>query len=321
MVVDGKARRTECEDSVPLNGWDHLPECDARYELQGAMARGGMGTLFWARDRILGRPVAIKVPNDATALNTTEGDRFLREARIHAQLTHANIPPLYDVGRFSNGRPYLVMKLVKGRTLDDILGDRPRPLMLYRTFDQICQAIAYAHAKGVVHRDLKPQNIMITPQGRVFVLDWGLAKLETETENPSEEPIYGVSTRVSVLGHAVGTPSYIPPEQACGELDEINERSDVFGLGAILCEMLTGQPPYIGNMQDVWTRARVGDLTSAFERLDASGAPAELVRLTKTCLQAVAHDRPFGAAEVSATFDHFFQTYLTELRRNHPGGA
>src|SRR5262249_39090495 len=159
-------------------------------------------------------------------------------------------------------RPYLAMKLVKGRTLEEHLRERPDPAhdrgRFIAVFEQVCQAVGYAHARKVIHRDLKPANVMVGGLGEVQVMDWGLAKiLASGGRNPPDDPPEAtIGTEIRTMresdgsytqaGSVLGTPAFMPPEQAGGEVDKIDERSDVFGLGAILAVILTGQPPYVG---------------------------------------------------------------------------
>ena len=160
------------------------------YELQGEIGRGGMGIVFRARELSLNRDVAIKVLQDKYTANSFAARRFLEEALITGQLQHPGIPPVHHVGTLADGRPFIAMKLIKGRTLAEILTDRSSQASrgdLVAAFEQACQAMAYAHNHGVIHRDLKPQNIMTGAFGEVQVMDWGLAKFRTETQTQSAE--------------------------------------------------------------------------------------------------------------------------------------
>src|SRR5262245_3539510 len=284
-----------------------------RYELLGELARGGMGTVYRATDRALGREVAVKVLRDGPGGVPGAARRFVEEARIAGRLEHPGVPAVHDLGTLADGRPFLAMKLIDGRTLADLLKERPDPAhdrgRFVAAFEQVCQAIGYAHSQGVVHRDLKPANIMVGRFGEVQVMDWGLAKAVTSDESrvTSED-----STRHSSLvtrhsdddtmsGSVLGTPAYMPPEQARGETDRLGERADVFGLGAILCEILTGQPPFVGSgSAEVAGMAARAELNGAYARLDACGADAGLAALCRRCLAADPGDRPPDAGEVAA---------------------
>jgi tetratricopeptide (TPR) repeat protein len=285
-----------------------------RYDIGEQIARGGMGVVYRATDTILGREVAIKVLQGRFAPESAAARRFLSEARITGQLQHPNIPAIHDVGTLSDGRPFLAMRLVKGRTLDSMIGDRGEGgPNLITAFESACQAVGYAHAHHVVHRDLKPSNIMIGAFGEVQVMDWGLAKI-VGAATPAGEPTDADATvaaataidsdreadDVTRAGSVLGTPAYMPPEQAIGAIDQIDERSDVFGLGAILCAILTGQPPFVGgNAESTRQLAARAKLDGALLRLDGCQAEPELVALCKRCLSVEKADRPANATEVA----------------------
>ncbi len=288
------------------------------YEIHEPIGAGGMGVVYRAVDLRLDRPVAIKT------LHAQHGDRFplrlrfLFEARLMARLQHPGIPPVHELGTLPDGRPFLAMKLVAGRTLAELLRERPdpqsdRPRYL-AIFEAVCEAVAYAHEQGIVHRDLKPGNIMVGQFGEVQVMDWGLAKAySSSATSPKSTPGGSARTTQSVAfetprqsalatlaGAVLGTPGYAPPEQLRGQLDCIGPWSDVFSLGAILCVILTGRPPYDGQsvLRSPQT-ARQPDLREAFRRLDQSGADPELVALCKRCLALDPAERPGSARDVA----------------------
>ncbi len=281
-----------------------------RFDVIGEIARGGMGELLSAHDRVIGREVALKVLKSEFRSPEAEA-RFLREARINGQLQHPGIVPVYDVGRLADGRPFMAMLLVRGTTLESALGTRPSvshqlPLWIH-VFEQVCHAVAYAHSKGVIHRDLKPHNVILSGFGQVRVLDWGLAKV-LEEDDPDVidvlQPRLSDSVRMSAQGltgrgSPVGTPGYMPPEQARGEHSRIDQRADVFGLGAILTVILTGRPPFDHPSQEnLWTINQMGEITPAYARLDRCGAPPLLVGLAKWCLAPNPLLRPRDAQEL-----------------------
>jgi serine/threonine-protein kinase len=292
-----------------------LPATAGRNQLAGEIARGGMGAVFKGRDPELNREVAVKVLLDAHRQKPDCVRRFLEEAQIGGQLQHPGTVPVYELGRFEDGRPYFTMKLVKGHTLAKLLARRADPhddlARFLNIFEQICQTIAYVHARGVIHRDLKPSNIMVGSFGEVQVMDWGMAKVigRADTAATGVPAVQGESdstiiqtirsdsaTERSRAGTMMGTPAYIPPEQARGDIAAIDEHADVFGLGAILCTILTGHPPYTGSgFLDLMEKAVNGDLAEAFARLEGSGADTELVRLCKACLAADKEQRPRDA--------------------------
>jgi serine/threonine-protein kinase len=294
-----------------------LEQAGNRYQLQGEIARGGMGAVLRGRDVDLGRDLAIKVLLEKYVDRPEVARRFIEEAQIGGQLQHPGVVPVYDIGRFGE-RPFFTMKLVKGHTLAALLSERTdpaadRPRFLNVAL-QVAQAVAYAHAKGVIHRDLKPANVMVGAFGEVQVMDWGLAKVLAEGGVADEErasrqnrPQEGTLIRTArssggsagsfgtdtEAGSLLGTPAYMPPEQANGDIANLDRRADVFGLGAILCEILTGKPPYVGrSSEEVRRKACNGDLADALTRLDSCGADAELIALTKGSLSAEAIDRP-----------------------------
>jgi serine/threonine protein kinase len=216
-----------------------------RYELVEKIGQGGMGTVFLARDHALDRPVALKVLNAAPD-NAEARARMMKEAIIVARLEHPSIVPVHDCGVLPDGRYYYAMKLVRGKRLDEPAG-RPTALAeRLQLFQKICDAVAFAHANGVLHRDLKPQNIMLGAFGEVLVLDWGLAKQVGEKTTPAAKEVDDAeSLGPAQTGHGtvLGTPGYMAPEQARGEMDLIDERADVYALGAILYFLLTDQAP------------------------------------------------------------------------------
>jgi serine/threonine protein kinase len=294
-----------------------LPASTERYLLKGELAHGGMGVVYRATDRVLNREVALKVLRDKFGAHSAAARRFADEARITAQLQHPAIPPIHDLGVLADGRPFLAMKLIKGETLEDLLATRTDPGVdrgrFVAAFEQVCQAIAYAHAHRVIHRDLKPANVMVGSFAEVQVMDWGLAKVlpEAGSENTQEDPdatwggseirtgrdSNGVETQA---GSILGTPAFMPPEQAIGAIEQIDERSDVFGLGAILAVMLTGQPPFLAHTREaVRILAAQGMVDDCLERLATCGADPGLVTLCKRCLSPLKADRPRNADEVA----------------------
>jgi len=212
-----------------LGSW---PEFESgRYTVVEEIGRGGMGTVYLARDEDLGREVAIKIPN---ALGTAALERRLQiEARVLAELEHPGIVPVHDVGRLADGRLFYVMKRVHGRTLRDHLPSLADLTERLRIFERICEPVAFAHAKGFVHRDLKPDNVMVGSFGEVMVMDWGIAKIAGRL-NPDESSAVQTGD-----GTIVGTRGFMAPEQARGAVDEIDQRADVFSLGAILFLLLS----------------------------------------------------------------------------------
>ena len=238
-----------------------------RYRVLKEHARGGMGRVLLAVDTTIGRKVALKEllsglrnasGTPETAATKSIGERFLREARVTGRLEHPNIVPVYEIGTGDDGNLFYSMRFVGGRTLaaqlDEIkarnLPEREKlaaRLQLLEAFYDMCNAVAYAHSKGVIHRDLKPSNVMLGEFGETVVLDWGLARVLDEAEEPTQARGGGEGDSLLTLdGDVVGTPSYMPPEQAQGDRAHVNQLSDVYSLGAVLYEILTGQAPFTG---------------------------------------------------------------------------
>jgi len=254
------------------------PRVAARYTLRGEVARGGMGAILRAWDEDLGRPLAMKVvlgkddANSATpSVDAHVLDRFLDEAQITGQLDHPGVVPVHEVGVDSQGRVFFTMRLVKGKTAAEVFQlahAGAEGWTLTRALEvilKVCDTLAFAHSKGVIHRDLKPSNVMVGRFGEVYVLDWGLAKVigsddrhdlrirpQTEssasrvrTVRSAEVAFDPESPLVTMDGAIVGTPCYMSPEQARGDVHHIGVRSDVYAIGAMLYTLLAGAPPYM----------------------------------------------------------------------------
>ena len=315
-----------------------------RYQLLGEIARGGMGAILKGRDADLGRDLALKVLLDEHAEKPHVIQRFVEEAQIGGQLQHPGIVPVYELGQFNDQRPFFTMKLVKGKTLaahlsgrSDSKQERAKYLGI---FEQVCQTLAYTHSRGVIHRDLKPANIMVGAFGEVQVMDWGLAKVLSEggiadekkaQESREEKSIIqtirslGSDSPVSFdtdvagsqtqMGSVLGTPAYMPPEQALGEIDRLDERADVFGLGAILCEILTGKPPYVGeNHVETFRMASRAKLDECFERLEQSGADQELIQIVHDCLEPEPDDRIRDAGQLCERVTNYLESVENRLK-------
>ncbi len=295
----------------------HLARDAGRYHLMGEIARGGMGVVLKGRDEDLGRDLAVKVLLEKHRDNPELVRRFVEEAQIGGQLQHPGIVPVYELGQLPDDRLYIAMKLLRGRTLAALLEARKDPAedrsRFLSIFEHVCQTMAYAHSCGVIHRDLKPSNVMAGSFGEVQVMDWGLAKVLEEggvaddaraVRSPTEKRAIrtlrtGSEAGESHAGSVLGTPAYMAPEQARGALGTVDERADVFGLGSILCEILTGQPVYAdATGTDLPEMAERGDVADALSRLDACGADEELVALARRCLAAAPRDRPRDAAAI-----------------------
>jgi serine/threonine protein kinase len=202
-----------------------------RYQLVDKLGQGGMGGVYRVEDAALERKVALKVIGVADSSGDLAA-RLLREARVIAQLEHPGIVPVHDVGTLPDGRVFYTMKLVQGSRLDEHIAQLESVADRLRVFEKICQAVSFAHAHGVLHRDLKPQNIMVGPFGEVLVMDWGLSKVMAEVQEARPQPGGTLAGEGTGHGTVLGTPGYMAPEQSRGE--KLDQRADVFSLGAIL---------------------------------------------------------------------------------------
>jgi serine/threonine-protein kinase len=284
-----------------------------RFRVLRPHARGGLGAVFVALDAELNREVALKQIHDQHADDPTSRARFLLEAEVTGGLEHPGIVPAYGMGTYADGRPFYAMRFIKGDSLkeaadrfhaDESLRKDPgrhslELRMLLRRFTDVCNAIDYAHSRGVLHRDIKPGNVIVGRHGETLVVDWGLAKAvgrvdpRVDAGERALVPSSGGSAE-TLPGSALGTPAYMSPERATGELERLGIRSDVYGLGATLYYILTGRPPFEGGLHDVIRAMQRGDVTAP-RRHDASIDRA----LEAVCLKAMAHrpDDRHGSAK------------------------
>jgi len=264
-----------------------LHEKGDRYEVIEELGRGGMGEVHLCFDRRIGRQVARK----RRAKDAAELKRFLLEASVQGQLEHPTIVPLHDLAVGEDGELYFTMKAIRGRTLKIILAARrdadPKTLAQFPTrkllqaFSHVCLGVAFAHSRGVIHRDLKPDNLMLGEFGEVYVLDWGVAKLTVAGETDDEIMRVPLRGSVTKIGSMIGTAGYMSPEQCTGE-SRIDERSDVYSLGAILFEIIAGESLHAG------TSLEKVDSTLAGVDVRARGIfwPRELAELKEACARA-----------------------------------
>ncbi len=309
--------------TTPADGEELIP---GRYRLDGELARGGMGAILKIWDETIRRDLAMKVILESAQDDVSLMGRFLEEAQITGQLEHPGIVPVHEIGFDTHGRLYFTMRLVRGHDLRTVFewvrrGEagwtRTRALNVVL---RICEAVAYAHSRGVIHRDIKPANVMVGSFGEVYVMDWGLAKVRgTSTvdpapqSSPSDSPESTIVTDrqqeasrldesplLTAAGSVVGTPAYMSPEQARGELDRLDARTDVYAVGALLYALLTGRMPYVNpdekpTADEVVARVRSGPPRPIAE-LDSS-VPPELIAIGE---KAMAHERDGRYADMGA---------------------
>jgi len=239
-----------------LRNGSALPDLGGtRYSLIEKVARGGMGVVYAVKDEHLQRRVAMKVL-EAPGFESDLAERLMREARVLARLEHPGIVPVHDVGTLADGRVFYTMKFVEGQRLDEYIESLTSTPDRLRIFLRICDPVAFAHARGVLHRDLKPGNVMVGPFGEILVVDWGLAKileeaLPTEPMGPDASTLHSraycadgmMVSATTGHGSVMGTPGYMSPEQERGEIELLDARSDIFSLGVLLRYLLSDRPP------------------------------------------------------------------------------
>ena len=312
---------------------------DKRYEFIEEIARGGAAVVWRVRDRHLQRETAVKYLLDISD-NVEMRSRLEREARLCARLVHPGIVPIHELCHFADGRPFVSMKLVEGKTLLQLVDSQPRPSIksLVEIFLKACQAVAHAHRKGIIHRDLKPGNIMVGAFGEVQIMDWGLAKelparrsekavseAHTDTIRSIYAPLPSLpkcdsnaqesvsnDPEATIVGTVCGTIAYMSPEQASGYIDSVDERSDVFALGAVLCRLLVAVPPYHdGDRALMLEKAQRGEMKAALDAL-ARSPHRKLAGLATRCMSIDQRRRPQDASEVVAELN---KIQLAELRQ------
>ena len=295
FLVDGGETAEEDLRTVT----DEMP---GRYEAKEELARGGSGRILIVLDKHIGRNIAMKellqdLNKDHSKTDELQEEairnRFLREARVTGGLEHPSIVPVYEIGRHADGSFYYTMRLVKGTTMLNAIkkcANVFQRLELLPHFLNVCNAVAYAHSKGVINRDLKPSNVMIGEFGETVVLDWGLAKMKDSNEETIFVRQISGGVGETVIGQAIGTPSYMPPEQAEGKIGDIDEISDIYSLGAMLYQILTGRPPVSGkSLDEIINKVLTEEIENAAKK--EKDAPRELAAIAAKALSKDKNDR------------------------------
>jgi hypothetical protein len=336
----GSVEPVQVDEQIPVGGANVVSPDAIRDEaiptpeslrLFPELGRGGMGRIHPAVDRNLLRPVAMKRLAKELAVEPFYKDGFIAEAQMTGQLEHPNIVPVHELGVSPEGVPYFTMKLVQGIGFDAWLRARPpgspeRMTEGLEIFLKICDALAYAHDRGVIHRDLKPENIMVGSFGQVYVMDWGLARL---TKAPAH---HGPPRQMDAKG-SVGTPAFMAPEQAQGDPALMDERTDVFGLGAVLYKIVTGQLPYgrVSDGDQIVALAKAGK-TVPVEASIRRALPKRLVTIVNKAIAVKPSDRYPSVVALAEEVRHFvrgglhlptksFEEGEIILREGEPGDA
>jgi serine/threonine protein kinase len=319
-VAVTKRDEAEVAEAEELGDIPAVEEMPSRYTYVNEYGRGGMGRVLLVHDEVLGRDLALKelLPNlvkDGKDNKLTPVRmampliaRFLQEAKITGQLEHPSIVPVYELGHRKDGTLYYTMKLVRGKTLHKAIHEcknLEERLKLLPHFVDLCNAIAYAHKHGVIHRDIKPMNVMIGEFGETVVLDWGLAKIKNRADIHAaamQETVKALNLGDDALsgktrhGDILGTPLYMPPEQAKGDLNAIDERSDIYSLGAVLYEILTGNPPF-GEQNVMQTIYQVINETPKSIVSQERRCPPDLVQFCNKAMEKLPDNRYQKAKE------------------------
>ncbi len=325
-------KRSDDGDDAPPAGI-RLPRQDVaeRYMPEGRIARGGMSTVLRMRDRSLLRETALKRLDSDLPLREEQILRFLLEAQITGQLDHPNIVPIHELGRDADGSYFFTMKLVEGQTLAARIAEygesrlQPDRLAeLLQILVKVCEALSFAHSRGVIHRDVKPSNILVGHYGQVYIMDWGIARLLPSSEDTGEERRVAVSATAELdyPGDIIGSPAYMAPEQVEGAHDGIDARTDVFALGATLYQVLTGHPPYRGaNYYQLLERALGCDYPPPKEVVGEGLLPPGLTRIALKAMAQEPSDRYPSAAAMQRDIELFMRGAWHLPTRTFAAGA
>lgn len=307
---------------------------DRRLKTGKQFEEGGMSSLMEAIDTNLMRKMVMKIMRGDKVKDKYEISRMVFEAQITAQLDHPNIVPIYELGIDKKKRLFFTMKRVHGKPLYELISTKDPSAMveknifrLIQIMIKVCDAVSYAHSKGVLHRDLKPDNIMVGRFGQVYLMDWGIAYIKKNRESsaddndlPQDKKRKRFTLREELRGNIIGTPCYMSPEQAHGDLKAIDERSDIFSLGAILYEILTGEYPIKGkSLREMVINARKCEIQPPNERVDFP-LPIGLVRITMKAMSKDPEDRYQSVKEMKKALEGFIQGSERFLGRRYSPG-
>jgi len=309
-----KSLTNDMEIDSGLSDWNH-----DKYLLKDELGRGASGRIILAKDIHIGREIAVKellkdnrpgfLKKKKPGYYVNIMKRFLREARITGQLEHPSIIPVHEIGIKDDGTLYYTMRRIQGKTFHQVIKSADtteKKLKLLPHFIDVCNAVAYAHSMGVIHRDIKPDNIMVGPYGETFLVDWGIAKAPNlpEIKDPDSVDITassidsGVNIADTIVGSVIGTPSYMPPEQASGKIDKVDDRSDIYSLGAVLYRVLTGTRPFASNNVYKTINETINGKLSHVLELNPE-IPPEIAEVAMKALSREKENRYSSASEIT----------------------
>jgi serine/threonine-protein kinase len=332
-MAGGPEAAPSFDDDDTLSLLARQPGALERYTDNGEVGRGGMGRVHSVLDKSLLREVALKVLRPELERQKRQVQRFIREAQLTSQLDHPNIVPIHELGRDVETGYYISMRLVKGKTLTEAVEQAgaqrlapDRLVEFLEIFIKVCEAVSFAHSRGVIHRDLKPSNLMVGAFGQVYVMDWGVARLMPEhSSGPTRYVMVSGELDVSLdeePGNIIGTPRYMPPEQIQGLHEQVDERSDVFALGATLYHVLTGRPPYTASSYyNTLLEALAGKVRPPEEVVGGDRVPPGLARIAMKAMAFKPDERYDSVVALQKDVERFLRgSWDQEIQRFPAGG-